>query len=69
VGETVQPAFFKGDNVTLDINRGPFRNSQEYLADHLQLLDHFASKLDLEDEDDLEHYEDIQAVLSGACGL
>jgi hypothetical protein len=65
VGEIVQPAFFKGDNVTLDINRGPFRNSQEYLAARLQLLEHFASKLDLEDEDDLEHYEDMQAVLSG----
>jgi hypothetical protein len=58
-------SFFKGDNITLDIKRGPFRSNQGYLAARLQLLEHFAAKLDLEDEDDLEHYEDIQTVLSG----
>lgn len=64
VGEIVQPAFFKGDNIALDIARGPFRSTHEYLTARLQLLEHFASKLDQEDEDDLEHYSDIQAVLS-----
>ena len=69
MGEIVQPAFFKGDNITLDIKRGAFRSSQGYLAARLQLLEHFAAKLDLGDEDDLEHYEDIQTVLSGVRAI
>jgi hypothetical protein len=51
----------------MGIKRGPFGGSEGYLAARLQLLEHFAAKLDLEGEDDLEHYEDIQAVLSGVC--
>ncbi|KAH3918533.1 hypothetical protein HBI56_134730 [Parastagonospora nodorum] len=65
VGETVLPPFFKNDNIKLDISRGPFTSTQDYIHARIQLAQHFASRLDLTDEDDLEHYEDIQTVLSG----
>ncbi|KAF1943242.1 hypothetical protein EJ02DRAFT_443490 [Clathrospora elynae] len=63
-GETIQPPFFKSTNITLDIPCGPFPSSQAYLTARLQITEHFASKLDLEDEDDAERYADIQPVLS-----
>jgi hypothetical protein len=65
VGETVLPPFFKSSNITLDILRGPFTSIQAYINFRIQLAQLFASTLDLSNEDDLEHYKDIQAVLSG----
>jgi aminoglycoside phosphotransferase (APT) family kinase protein len=65
VGEVVLPPFFKGSNITVVTDRGPFSTSQAYIKTRICFAQHFASKLDLEDEDDAEHYEDVQTVLSG----
>ncbi|KAF2832901.1 hypothetical protein CC86DRAFT_461383 [Ophiobolus disseminans] len=54
IGETVLPPF-----------RGAFPTTQAYITPRIAFAQHFASKLDRNDEDDAEHYEDIQAVLSG----
>lgn len=59
------PPFFIGTNITLSIPRGPYPTTPSYINARIVLAQHFASKLDLSDEDDLEHYEDIQTVLSG----
>lgn len=65
LGETVLPQFFKSTNIHLDIPRGPFASSRAYITARIQLTQHWARKLDLTDDDDAEHYADIQAVLSG----
>jgi hypothetical protein len=49
VSETVLPPFFKSTNFELDI---PFISSADYIAARIALTQHFASKLDLTDEDD-----------------
>lgn len=69
VGETILPPFFMGKNILLDIPRGPYSSSQEYIQARIQLARHTARKLDLGDEDDAEHFDDIQAVLSGIESL
>lgn len=69
VGETILTPFFMGENILLDIPRGPYSSSQEYIQARIQLARHSAQNLDLEDEDDAEHFDAILAVVSGIEAL
>jgi len=65
VGEIVLPTSFRTSNITLPVNRGPYTTARSCINAYVTFAQHFASKLDLNDEDNAKHYEDIQAVLSG----
>ncbi|KZM21784.1 transferase [Ascochyta rabiei] len=45
VGETVLPRFSIGDDVKLDIDRGPYNSSRNYLNAYLDMLLHDATTL------------------------
>lgn len=47
VGEIILPAFFMGENILLDIPRGSYSSSQEYIQARIQLVHRPARKLDL----------------------
>jgi hypothetical protein len=64
VGETVLLPFFKSTNIKLDILRGPFITSADYIAARIALTQHFASKLDLVDDADIQSVSSsIQSLL------
>ncbi|KAJ4359049.1 hypothetical protein N0V95_002511 [Ascochyta clinopodiicola] len=63
IGETVLPRFFIGDHVQLDIDRGPYNSGRNYLNACLDMLLHDATTLlASDDEDDVEHGQDMQEI-------
>lgn len=66
VGEIVLPEFFVGDHIQLDIDRGPYNSSRNYLGACLDILLHNATKLlESEDQDDIEHGQTMRDVYDG----
>lgn len=63
VGEAIRGQFFTGDHIRLDIYRGPYRTSAEYVTAHTQFLLHDIVKWRVsDDEDDQDLAEEVQAI-------
>ncbi|KAJ0416360.1 phosphotransferase enzyme family-domain-containing protein [Aspergillus carlsbadensis] len=58
-GQLVSGMFFQGDHYDLDIPRGPFRSTHDWLSSYLQIVvkDHTAAKDEAEDSEDEEDAE------------
>ncbi|KAF1365029.1 hypothetical protein EJ07DRAFT_172035 [Lizonia empirigonia] len=63
VSEAIRGQLFTGDHIQLDIYRGPYRTSAEYVAAHTQFLLHDIAKWRVsDDEDDQDLAEEVQAI-------
>ncbi|KAF2995879.1 hypothetical protein E8E13_004324 [Curvularia kusanoi] len=63
LGEIVLPGFFMDGRYQLDIDRGPYNSSRNYLNSCLEWVLHSATKLlESEDEDEVEHGQSMQTV-------
>ncbi|RDW61201.1 phosphotransferase family protein [Aspergillus mulundensis] len=64
-GELVSTSFFDGAHFDLDIPRGPFRSTHDWLASYLQIAisDHATDKKEAEDEEDEDDVADAEFAL------
>lgn len=66
IGETVLMHYCANANYELDIDRGPYNSSRNYIEAFLDMLSHTSAKLqESEDEDEVEHGQAMQYVFDG----